>query len=110
MDMLNACIAKFAELEKKHVTDEKVWADAIQSFNEALDTENVGRNLESAILETQSWYLPIECKLRLLDKAKNAGCSSFEFWKDYYRYRATYLEPDDPERIFALEMANGKFL
>ncbi len=110
MNMLDACIKTFAELEKSCATDERVWSEAVENFYQALNAEDVRSNLESAVLDKRSWYLPIECKFKLLEKAKAAGCDSFEFWKDYYKYKATYMEPDDPDRPFYLEMANGKYL
>lgn len=108
--MLESCINEFSELDKNQITDKVQWDDAIKRFYDALNAENKKPNLERAVVDKRSWYLPIECKFKLLEKAKAAGCDSFTFWKDYYGYRATYLEPDDPQRPFALKMANGKYL
>ncbi|RCK39479.1 hypothetical protein TH24_13125 [Thalassospira xiamenensis] len=110
MSMLDLCISTFAELDKNHVTSKLLWNDAIKDFYDALNAENNKSNIEAAVVDKRSLYLPIECKFKLLEKAKRAGCDSFEFWQDYYKYKATYLEPDNPERPFALEMANGKYL
>lgn len=109
-NMLDRHICLFADFVRKQVTDEALWENAIKEFYKALNAESQKSNLEQAVTDKRSWYLPIECKFKLLEKAKAVGCDSFEFWKDYYSYRATYLDPDDPERPFALEMANGKFL
>ncbi len=108
--MLDTCISIFTKLDENQVTSKSLWDDAIKNFYAALNAENQKSNLEKAVVDKRSWYLPIECKFKLLEKAKNVGCDSFEFWQDYYKYKATYLEPDDPERPFAMEMANGKYL
>lgn len=108
--MLSFCINKFADFKRNNIKDDELWNIAIKEFYNALNAENQKTNLESAVIDKRSWYLPIECKFKLLQKAKDYGCNSFEFWKDYYGYKATYLEPDDPERPYALEMSNGKYL
>lgn len=110
MNVLEICINDFAKLDQNQITDEVLWNDTVKRFYDALHAENKKSNLEKAVMDKRSWYLPVECKFELLKKAKDSGCDSFEFWKDYYKYKATYLEPDDPERSFALEMANGKYL
>ena len=108
--MLDTCISIFTKLVENRVTSKSLWDDAIRNFYAALDAEDHKSNLEKAVVDKRSWYLPIECKFKLLEKAKNFGCDSFEFWQDYYGYRATYLDTDDPDRPFAIKMANGKYL
>lgn len=85
------------------------WEHSRQEFLDALACENTAVNLEEAVTYKWSWDLPVDLNLKLLERAKDAGCNSFEFWQAYYKYQAAYLTPSDPEFSFALEMANGKY-
>jgi hypothetical protein len=92
-------------------SDEDVnWEDSRRQFIDALASENSAENLEEAVVYKWSWDLPVALNLMLIKRAKDAGCSSFEFWQAYYKYQAAYLTPNDPGFSFALEMANGKYL
>ena len=92
-------------------SDEDInWEDSRRRFINALARENSPTRLEEAVIYKWSWDLPIDLKMKLLERAKDAGCDSFKFWQDYYKYLAAHLTPSDPEFSFALEMANGKYL
>ncbi|MCV0349033.1 MULTISPECIES: hypothetical protein [Alphaproteobacteria] len=86
------------------------WEDARRRFIDALACEKSSERLEEAVTYKWSWDLPVDLNLKLLKRAKDAGCDSFEFWQAYYKFQAAYLTPSDPDFSYALEMANGKYL
>ncbi len=90
--------------------EEIAWEASRRRFITALESEKSSERLEEAVIYKWSWDLPVDLNLRLLERAKDAGCDSFEFWQAYYKYQAAYLSPSDPDFAFALEMANGKYL
>lgn len=92
-------------------SDEDIdWEASRLRFITALECEKSSERLEEAVTYQWSWDLPADLNLKLLKRAKDLGCDSFEFWQAYYKYQAAYLSPSDPEFAFAIEMANGKYL
>ena len=106
---INNLIDDYAKLHNK-VASKETWSEAQQQLWLSLGRVENKSELEKAATNKNSWYLPIPYKFALLEVAKYFGCNSFEFWKDYYQYKATYMEPNDPQRPFYLERANGKYL
>lgn len=111
--MLLDLIDRFRSVDdagKIRSTGEKEWQEACSQFELALENERRPGKLEEAILYKWSWDLPVDLKMLLLNQAKEAGCDSFEFWQDYYKYLAAHLTPSDPEFEIAFDLANGKYL
>ncbi len=86
------------------------WESSRRRFINALASENSPERLEEAVIYMWSWDLPVDLNLKLLKRAKDAGCDSFEFWRAYYKYQAAYLTPSDPDFSYALEMVSSKYL
>ena len=97
----------FGNIRKSEDID---WEASRRRFIVALESEKSSERLEEAVIYKWSWDLPVDLTLNLLERAKDSGCDSFEFWQAYYKYQAAYLSPSDPDFSFALEMANGKYL
>ncbi|MEP4197453.1 MAG: hypothetical protein ABJL99_17665 [Aliishimia sp.] len=89
---------------------DKEWQAACSQFELTLANERRPEKLEEAVLYKWSWDLPVDLKFSLLNQAKDAGCDTFEFWQDYYKYLAAHLTPSDSGFEMAFELANGKYL
>ena len=113
IDMLTDIIDLFHsidELGNFRNISEIEWQEARAKFVQALENENELSSLEDAVRYRWSWDLPVDLNLKLLKRAKDMGCDSFQFWQSYYKFQAAYLTPSDPEFKCAIEMANGKYL
>lgn len=72
---------------------ERVWHDALKTFEHELHAENDPLKLEACVLADPNWDLHVEGRLALLEKAKRLGAFSQAFLMDYFGYIAAHLDP-----------------
>lgn len=87
------------------------WNIAFSDFENALINCSDLNILVQCVLDDNEWDIPYEYRMELMDKAKNLGADSFEFLRDYYAFRGSFLDPGDEyeEANTELEKLNKRF-
>lgn len=95
MNILNATKQIIKMYEMPVNPSKSMWCEAFESFNKALEDCNDLNTLLECIFYDSNWYLPFDYRVKLMDKAKELGANSYNFWADYYSYKVSFLDPGE---------------
>ena len=79
--------------EAKVDADMGTWRDIFSKFDKAVEECFDVDMLVNCLLEDDSWYIPFDSRMKLMEKAKSLGGCSLEFLADYYSFKTAFLDP-----------------
>lgn len=102
VDIVKEMMKIYGNSEKDN---ENYWNQIKKDFYDELTQCSDPKILLSALrLDFYEWLIPFEERLSLMEKIKNFGVEDIDFLKDYYGYKAAFLDPTTEQKHAKAEL------